>query len=132
MLASVFLPSWEHNFHHTMRHLICLLALAAVIAGQSACSTRDTFQSPAPRAEFSATAARQQAQHDFAIGKPEIYSAGGYAVFEPGIQDNEKALVADLPINGRLAGCTNPLLMYSEEYATAYNQEIIALIKKKG
>jgi hypothetical protein len=73
----------------------------------------------------------RQAQLDFAAGKPKIYEAGGYAVFEPGIKDGQKALVAKLPRDGSLAGCTNPKVQYSIGFATAYNQQIVSLLLSK-
>ena len=76
-------------------------------------------------------AAMRQAQLDFAAGKPKIYEAGGYAVFEPGIKDGQKALVATLSRDGSLAGCTNPKVKYSIGYATAYNQQIVSLLQRQ-
>jgi hypothetical protein len=76
-------------------------------------------------------AARQQARQDFAAGRPQIYSAGGYAIIEPGITDAQKAAVAALPRNGSLAGCTNPKVRYSIGFATAYNHEIIVLLQNR-
>lgn len=80
--------------------------------------------------DLSPQAARRQAQRDFTAGAPKIYAAGGFAVFEPGIADKDKTLVAKLPRNGRFAGCTNPKVRYSVGYATAYNQEIISLLRR--
>jgi hypothetical protein len=73
----------------------------------------------------------RQAQLDFTGGKPKIYEAGGYAVFEPGIKDEQKALVAKLPRDGSLAGCTNPKVKYSIGFATAYNQQIVSLLQRQ-
>lgn len=73
--------------------------------------------------------AMRQAQLDFAAGKPKIYEAGGYALFEPGIRCGQKALVAQLPRDRSLAGCTNPKVKYSIGYATAYNQQIVSLLQ---
>jgi hypothetical protein len=78
---------------------------------------------------LSPQAARREAERDFTAGTPKIYIAGGFAVFEPGIPDNDKAFVAKLPRDGSLAGCTNPKVQYSVGYATAYNKEIISLIR---
>jgi hypothetical protein len=98
------------------------LALAAALLG--ACASTPLA------GKLSPSAARQQAQADFAAGRPMIYSAGGIALFDPGIAPGDRALVAKLPRNGRLAGCTNPQVRYSVDYATAYNQEMIALLRK--
>ena len=80
-------------------------------------------------AQFSPVSAKAQAGKDFAAGKPRIFLAGGYAAFEPGIADNEHGLVAKLPRDESLTGCTNPLVQWSEGYATAYNREIIRLLE---
>ena len=106
--------------------LLFLLPLAGLLI-LGACS------SP-PRTTTAATnltpeAAKQRAQRDFAAGRPKIYSAGGYAIFEPGITDRQRALVADLSRDGSLAGCTNPKVRYSISFATAYNQEIVSLLR---
>lgn len=79
--------------------------------------------------DLSPQAARIQAQRDYAAGHPQIYKWGGYAACEPGIEDDQKILVEHLPRNGSLAGCTNPKVRYSVGFATAYNQEIISLIR---
>ena len=79
--------------------------------------------------QFTPEAAKRRAQRDFVAGRPKIYSAGGYAIFEPGLTDNQRALVADLPRDGSLAGCTNPKVGYSIGFATAYNQEIVSLLR---
>ena len=76
-------------------------------------------------------AGARQAQLDFAAGKPKVYEAGGYAVFEPGIKDDQRALVAKLPRDGSLAGCTNPKVQYSMGFATAYNQQIVSLLQSQ-
>src|SRR4030095_993084 len=81
--------------------------------------------------ELSPQAARQQARRDFAAGAPKIYRAGGRASFEPGITETQRHLVAGLPRDSSLVGCTNPRVQYSAAFATAYNQEIISLLTKR-
>ena len=78
---------------------------------------------------LSTHAGKRQAEQDFAAGNPQIYVAGGYASFEPGIADDQKALVAKLPRNTSMTGCTNPKAQDSVGYAKAYNQEIIVLLQ---
>src|SRR5262245_19416210 len=73
--------------------------------------------------ELSPQAARQQARRDFAVGAPKIYRAGGRASFEPGISERQRHLVAGLPRDSSLVGCTNPRVQYSASFATAYNRE---------
>jgi len=104
-----------------MKHM--LLGFMAVALIFCSCSSTPFVGSLSPQA------AKRQAQRDFAAGKPEIYKAGGYASFEPGIEESQKPLVAKLPRDSRLVGCTNPNVQYSEGYATAYNKEIIFLMK---
>lgn len=72
--------------------------------------------------------ATRQARSDFAAGHPRLYLAGGYASYAPGIEGHEK-LVKRLPRDSSLAGCTNPKLQYSKEFATAYNKEMILLLE---
>jgi len=81
--------------------------------------------------ELSPQAARRQADRDFAAGVPKIYRAGGFAVSEPGILESQKHLVAQLPRDGSLSGCTNPRAPYAEGFVTAYNQEIVSLLQRK-
>jgi hypothetical protein len=80
--------------------------------------------------ELSPKAATRQAQQDYTRGHPKIYKAGGYVAYEPGILDNQQLLVANLPRDGSLAGCTNPNVRYSIDFATAYNREIVSLIQR--
>ncbi len=82
--------------------------------------------------DLSPQSGSRQAQRDYTSGHPKIYEAGGYAVYEPGIPDDERTIVATLPRNGSLAGCTNPKVRYSVGYASAYNREILSLIKRDG
>ncbi len=78
-------------------------------------------------------AAREQARRDFAAGKPKIYEAGGDAIYEdiyePGISDNQRHLVARFPRDGSLTGCANSRVGYARSFATAYNQEIVSLVQ---
>jgi hypothetical protein len=104
------------------RARLILLAVAALVAGS--CAGTPIV------GEFSPQAAQRQAQKDFAAGTPKIYLAGGIAAYEPGIGDSEKALVAKLPRDGDLAGCTNPHAPYAVSYATAYNREMVSLLRK--
>src|SRR5262245_51355792 len=73
---------------------------------------------------LSPQAARQQARRDFADGTPKIYRAGGRGSYEPGIPETQRHLVAGLPRDSSLVGCTIPRVQYSAGFATAYNQEI--------
>lgn len=100
-----------------------LLPIAAVAL---LCSCAVT---PVP-GSLSPQSGRRDAQRDFAAGHPKIFLAGGRAAFEAGITDRDKALVAKLPRDGSLSGCTNPNGEYAVGYATAYNREVIALLRK--
>jgi hypothetical protein len=62
-----------------------------------------------------------------AAGTPKIYRAGGFAIFEPGISESERKLVARWPRDNSLAGCINPRAPYAEKFVTAYNREMVAL-----
>lgn len=93
------------------------------------CSSASNGSSGRP--DFSPEAGARQARLDFAAGKPKVYEAGGYAVFEPGITVDQKALVAKLPRDGSLTGCTNPNVQYSIAFAAAYNQQIVSLLQSK-
>lgn len=73
-----------------------------------------------------------QAQKDYTQGRPCVYVAGGYAISEPGIPENRKSLVRNLPRNWSMAGCTNPLVADSERYAAAYNAKIASLMSETG
>jgi hypothetical protein len=105
-------------------HLSSLLAGLITIGGCS--SPPETPDTPD---RFTPEAARQRAQRDFAAGRPRIYSAGGRATFEPGITEDQRALVAQLPRDGSLAGCTNPKVRHSIPFATAYNRKIVTLLQ---
>lgn len=86
---------------------------------------------PRVSSSLSPEAGSRQARLDFAAGKPKIYEAGGYAVLEPGMKDEQRALVARLPRDGSLAGCTNPKVQYSMGFATAYNQQMVSLLQSR-
>src|SRR5688500_18707861 len=102
---------------------------ATLLCSCASTPTANSQHRPPPSGDLSPQAARRQAKHDFTRGAPKIYEAGGFAVFEPGIAANDKALVAKLPRDGRLAECTNPKVRFSVSYATAYNEEIISLLR---
>lgn len=104
--------------------LILSLSVATAVFASS--------QAAPPVEDLSPKAARAQARRDFASGHPQIYKAGGFEIFEPGITEEQKKLVAHLPRNGSLAGCTNPKGLQAVEFATAYNQEIVILVQKSG
>jgi hypothetical protein len=106
--------------------LLYLLPLVGLLTLGACSSPPKTATAPT---NLKPEAARKRAQRDFAAGRPKVYSAGGYAIFEPGITERQRALVADLPRDGSLAGCTNPKVRYSISFATAYNQEIVSLLK---
>ncbi|MEQ1752013.1 MAG: hypothetical protein ABL974_21510 [Prosthecobacter sp.] len=105
---------------------IAHLALAVGLLMFVSCSS--VFNGTSRPSSLSPEAGKRQAQRDFAAGKPKVYEAGGYAVFVPGITDDQKALVAKLPRDVSLAGCTNPKVQYSMGFATAYNQQIVSLL----
>jgi len=107
-----------------MRFLVFPLSLWLIVLG--ACSSPPKVDEVP--VNMTPAAAKLQARHDFAVGKPKIYYAGGYAPSEPGIAGQER-LVADLPRDNSFAGCTNP--PYTAEFATAYNQEIVYLLQTR-
>lgn len=107
---------------NTMRFPLVTAAVFAIFLG--ACAAGPSAS------QYSPDAARKEARKDFQAGRPKIYLAGGIAVYEPGIAENEKGLVAKLPRDGSLAGCTNPKGPYSTGFATAYNAEIVTLLQK--
>jgi len=104
---------------------ISRLALVAVLLILCSCSSVPIVGSLSPQT------ARRQAQRDFASGHSKLYEAGGYASYVPGIEGYE-ALVAKLPRDASLAGCTNPKVGYSDGFATAYNKEIVLLLQRHG
>jgi hypothetical protein len=87
------------------------------------CSTTPIIGSLSPQA------GKRQAERDFAAGKPQIYLAGGFGSYEPGISPDQESLVAKLPRNPSMTGCTNPKAQDGDGYAKAYNQEIIVLLQ---
>lgn len=106
-------------------NLARVLLAVAVAFGVSCGSVPDAVR-------YSQEAAVSQAEEDFEAGKPRIYAAGGIAIFEPGVEDSQKALVARLPRDGSLAGCTNPKVGYSVDFARAYNRRIVELLQGKS
>lgn len=105
-----------------------LLSLASVLLLGACRSSPEVSATPR---RLTPAAARQLAHRDFDAGQPKIYCAGGIAVFEPGITESQKPLVAALPRDSSLAGCTNPKVGYSIGFATAYNQEIVSLLQRR-
>ena len=103
-------------------NLLRFIFIVAILTACS-CSTTPIVGSLSPQA------GKRQAERDFAAGNPQIYKAGGYASFEPGISSDQESLVAKLPRNTSLTGCTNPKAQDSVGYAKAYNQEIIVLLQ---
>jgi len=102
-----------------------LVSLALVLTIFTACGAT-------PEAgNLSAFAGTKQAERDFAAGHPKIYLTGGVVVYEPGVSDKDKDLVAKLPRDGSLSGCTNPRAPHAGPFVTAYNTEIILLLRKK-
>lgn len=99
------------------------IAFIAAMLALCSCSSTPFIGSLSPQA------GKRQAQRDFSAGKPKIYEAGGFATYEPGIEENQKALVAKLPRDSSLAGDANNKALHSDGYATAYNKEIIFLMK---
>jgi len=104
-----------------MRHSTLILFLLPILL--SSCTSVPVV------GEFSPQAAKRQAQQDYARGHAKIYEAGGYATYEPGILNDQRIIVANLPRDGSLAGCTNPKVRDSVDFATAYNREIIFLMQ---
>lgn len=101
--------------------LFLLLAVAATLLGGT----------PPPERDYSAKAAKQEAAQDIKTGHLKIYLAGGVVLNAPGITGKDDALVAKLPRDNSLpSGCTAPHAPEAYTYATAYNEAIVAYLKK--
>lgn len=86
---------------------------------------------PAPTRDFSKKAALTEAAADIKSGHLKIYMAGGIALTAPGLKQGDDALVAKLPRDTTLpSGCTAPHAPEAFEYATVYNEAIVAYLRK--
>ena len=110
---------------------VCVPAMIWALLALCSCQSPPEPKAEAP-SHLSVEAARNRAQKDFAAGKPVVFVAGGYASYEPGIAESQKPLVAGLPRNNSMAGCTNPLVSQSVSFATAYNKEMVRLLQRSG
>lgn len=65
------------------------------------------------------------AREDVAAGRPRVGWSGGYAIRRPNIPPDKEGLVNGLPALNLPTGCTDPLAMKGDIFASAYNAEII-------
>ncbi|CAN5704120.1 hypothetical protein BH09VER1_BH09VER1_43440 [soil metagenome] len=88
---------------------------------------------PPPARDFSKKAALAEAASDMKSGHLKIYLAGGIALTAPGLKQGDDALVAKLPRDTSLpSGCTAPHAPEAFEYATIYNEAIVAYLRGKA
>ena len=112
-----------------MKTALVLSLLSAAFL--SACAT-PPVTSP-PSRDFSKKAALAEAAADIKSGRLKIYMAGGFVLTAPGLKQGDDALVAKLPRDNSLpAGCTAPHAPEAFEYATAYNEAIVAYLREKA
>ena len=65
------------------------------------------------------------AKEDIKAGTPRVGWSGGIAIRRPNITPQNEWLVNGLPALNVPAGCTDPLSMKGDIFASAYNAEII-------
>jgi uncharacterized protein YceK len=109
-----------------VKNLFLALSLSTIIL--SGCSSQRSPDEP-PRFAIVSIAGSTQAGRDIAAGKLQLMEAGGYAVYAPGIPENN-ARFARLPRKRLPNGCTNPNEDWWFEYAKAYNAVVVAHVQK--